>query len=135
MNEISNEDLIQKAASVIKKRTIRGYTVGGVGCAPLASNGNVYTGVDIDTSSGMGFCAEHSAIAAMVTAGESKIKKIVATWKDENGNLFVLPPCGRCREFIKQIHEENLDSEVVIGKDNSVKLIELLPHCGEFNKT
>ena len=29
----------------------------------------------------MGFCAEHSAIAAMITAGEYKIKKIVAVWK------------------------------------------------------
>jgi cytidine deaminase len=56
----------------------------------------------------MGFCAEHSAIAAMVTHGEHIIKKIVAVDKDG----MPIPPCGRCREFMNQIHEENLDAEV-----------------------
>ena len=40
----------------------------------------------------MGFCAEHGAIAAMVTERESKIERIVATWKNEKGELFTLPP-------------------------------------------
>ncbi|MCU9602113.1 hypothetical protein OEV75_13000 [Caldibacillus kokeshiiformis] len=47
----------------------------------------------------IGFCAEHSAITAMVTAGERKIAKIVAVYEDGS----ILPPCGRCREFISQI--------------------------------
>jgi cytidine deaminase len=71
----------------------------------------------------MGFCAEHSAIAAMVTYGEHVIKKIVAVV--EGGKP--IPPCGRCREFMRQIHEENSETEVIIGKDKSVKLRGLLP--------
>ena len=51
----------------------------------------------IDTGSGTGFCAEHAAVAAMVTAGEYLIDTIVAVWRDEEGRLFVLPPCGRYR--------------------------------------
>lgn len=133
MTNISNEELIKKAASVINKREIGGYTVGGVGCALITDMGNVYTGVDIDTSSGMGFCAEHSAIAAMVTAGESKIEKVVATWKNEEG-VYILPPCGRCREFLYRINKENLNADVILGKDNVVKLVELIPHHDEFNK-
>lgn len=121
---ISDEELIEKAKSVVKPRKIKhGFTVGDVGCALITDKGNVYLGVCIDTASGMGFCAEHSAIAAMVTHGEHRIKKIVAVV--ENGKP--IPPCGRCREFMHQIHEDNLEAEVIIGKNKSVKLKDLLP--------
>ena len=124
MTLMSNEELIEKAKSLLKPRKIKhGFTVGDVGCALLTNKGNVHLGVCIDTASGMGFCAEHSAIAAMVTHGEHVIKKIVAVV--ENGTP--IPPCGRCREFMNQIHEENLEAEVIIKKNKSVKLKDLLP--------
>jgi cytidine deaminase len=124
MTQISNEELIEKAKSVLKPRKIKhGFTVGDVGCALTTDKGNVYLGVCIDTASGMGFCAEHSAIAAMVTHGEHIIKKIVAVV--ENGTP--IPPCGRCREFMHQIHDENLEAEVIIERNKSVKLKDLLP--------
>ncbi|HEY64603.1 MAG TPA: cytidine deaminase [Caldilineae bacterium] len=122
---MSDEELVEKAKSVIHPRKIKGgFLVGDVGCALLTENGNVYLGVSIDTASGMGFCAEHSAIAAMVTAGEHRIKKIVAVWEDGS----IIPPCGRCREFIRQMHEDNLNTEVIIGKNKVVRLKELLPY-------
>jgi len=124
MTQISNEELIEKAKSVLKPRKIKhGFTVGDVGCALITDKGNVYLGVCIDAAGGMGFCAEHSAIAAMVTHGEHIIKKIVAVV--ENGTP--IPPCGRCREFMHQIHEENLEAEVIIKRNKSVKLKDLLP--------
>jgi len=124
MTQISNKELIEKAKSVLKPRKIKhGSTVGDVGCALITDKGNVYLGVSIDTCCGMGFCAEHSAIAAMVTHGEHVIKKIVAVVEDGTP----IPPCGRCREFMHQIHEENIDAEVVVGKNKSVKLRDLLP--------
>ncbi len=63
----------------------------------------------------------------MVTAGEYKIATIVAVWKDDADRLYVLPPCGRCREFIRQIDDHNLDTDVVLGRNDVVKLRELLP--------
>lgn len=89
--------------------------------------GNQYGGVCIDTGSGTGFCAEHSAIAAMVTAGEYQITRIVAVWRSEAGDLHVLPPCGRCREFIRQVDPANLGTEVVLGRHRSSELRDLLP--------
>jgi cytidine deaminase len=124
MTQMSNGELIEKARSVLKPRKIKhGFTVGDVGCALITDKGNVYLGVSIDTCGGMGFCAEHSAIAAMVTHGEHIIKKIVAVVEDGTP----ISPCGRCREFMHQIHEENIDAEVIIGKNKSVKLRDLLP--------
>jgi cytidine deaminase len=125
MSRNTNKELINKARSVIKSRKIKhGYIVGNVGCALLTDKGNVYLGVCMDVSSGIGFCAEHAAIAAMVTQGEHKIKKIVAVSEDGK----ILPPCGRCREFMNQIHEQNKKTKVIIGKNKTVKLKELLPH-------
>jgi cytidine deaminase len=63
----------------------------------------------------------------MVTAGEYRIARIVAVWRDEAGALYVLPPCGRCREFIRQVDPANVDAEVVLGRRRSAKLGELLP--------
>jgi len=124
MPEISDEELIKKAKSVLKPRKIKnGCTMGDVGCALVTHKGNVYLGISIDTCCGIGFCAEHSAIAAMVTHGEHVIKKIVAVV--EGGKP--IPPCGRCREFMHQIHEENVNAEVVVGRNKSVKLKDLLP--------
>jgi cytidine deaminase len=124
MTQMSNEELIEKAKSVLKPRKIKhGFTVGDVGCALITDKGNVYLGVSIDACCGMGFCAEHSAIAAMVTHGEHIIKKIVAVVEDGTP----ISPCGRCREFMHQIHEENIDAEVIVGKNKSVKLKDLLP--------
>ncbi|HOX05399.1 MAG TPA: cytidine deaminase [Planctomycetota bacterium] len=123
---MTNADLIKHAQSVVKPRRIaHDYGVGDVGCALLSGSGKVYLGVCMDTSCGIGFCAEHAAIAAMVTAGEERIKKIVAVLGDGK----VLSPCGRCREFMHQIDHRNLDeTEVVLAPDRAVKLRELLPH-------
>ena len=127
MKQITNEELIKKARSVVNSRTIaHGFTIGDVGAALLSEKGNVHVGVCIDTGSGMGFYAEHSAIASMVTHGEQRIAKIVAVLCDGT----ILPPCGRCREFMHQIDRRNLDeTDVIIGKNQVVKLRELLPYC------
>ena len=87
---MNNEELINKATSVIKPNEINGFIIGDVGCALITDKNNIYTGVCIDTGSSMGFCAEHNAIGSMITAGEYKIKKIVAVWKDENENVYIL---------------------------------------------
>lgn len=69
-----------------------------------------------------------TSIAAMVTAGETRIEAIVAVWKGGEAGIVVLPPCGRCREFIRQIDEANIDASVVLGPQQVVALRELLPY-------
>jgi cytidine deaminase len=131
--EMTNEELIERAKSVVKPTKIGDGLIGDVGCALVTERGNVYLGVCIDIGSGIGFCAEHSAIVAMVTAGEYRIKKIVAVCQDEK-EAYVLSPCGRCREFIHQIDEGNVETEVILDRDLAVKLSELLPYSGWFHK-
>jgi cytidine deaminase len=123
--ELTNAELVDKAASLVAPKKMKhGFTTADCGCALVTDKGNIYLGVSIDTPSSMGFCAEHSAIASMVTNNEYKIRKIVAALDDGT----VLPPCGRCREFMYQIDNDHLNTEVIISKEKSVKLKKLLPY-------
>ena len=126
MSEITNVQMIERAMSVLRPRSLAyENTAGGVASALLSAEGNLYFGVCVEIGSGIGFCAEHSAMAAMITAGESRIAKIVAVSSDGK----VLPPCGRCREFMFQIDSANLHSTIVIlGPGRVAKLEALLPH-------
>jgi len=124
----ANEELMAIAEAVLYPRVVAGRLFGDVASTVITDKGNVYSGVCIDTASGTGFCAEHSAIAAMVTAREYRIRRIVAVWRDDSGVTHVVPPCGRCREFMRQIDEANLEAEVILGSDTAVPLRDLLPY-------
>ena len=124
MLQIKDAELIRKAKKVVHLHKASEHVkLGEVGCALISGKGKVYVGVSIDAACGIGFCAEHSAIASMVTNGEYQIKRIVAVLADGR----ILPPCGRCRELMYQVDEKNLDTDVIIGKNRTVKLRKLLP--------
>ena len=124
-----NQDLINKAIESTQKARAIAKTredwkwMGYVGAALITEEGSIFTGVNIALLCGIGFCAEHSAIAEMVKNGETKIKKIVAT----TAKGTVLPPCGRCRELMYQIDKSNVNTEVILDRDRLVRLGELLP--------
>ena len=80
------------------------------------------------------FVQKKAAIAAMITNGEYEIKRIVAVWKDEAGSVFVIPPCGNCRQLIRETNESNLEAEVILDADKDVLLKELLPYYDWWNK-
>ena len=127
MIAIGNSELIARAAAVLNPVMVRDRLFGDVGAAVLSEAGEVFTGVAVDTA-GWGLCAERSALAAMITAGQYRIAKVAAVWKDEaTGRLHVLPPCGICREFMRSIDEANLAAFVITGWNRSVPLSQLLP--------
>ena len=117
--------LYKKAKEITGKTRLNEFVkYGHVGAALMTDKGNIYTGVAITCACQIGFCAEHSAISEMLKNNESRITKIVAT----SSNVPV-PPCGRCREFIRMVNNENMDTEVMISEDSIVKLKDLLPHA------
>jgi len=124
----SNDDLIALAAGVLRPHVAAGRLFGDVGAALVSQGDHIYTGVSVDTAS-WGLCAERSAIAAMITAGEYRIARIVAVWRDSrSGALSVLSPCGVCREFMRAVDDGNLSTEIILGRQGSVLLQDLLPH-------
>lgn len=96
---------------------------GDVGAVIVASSGQHYTGVCVEFECGIGFCAEHAAVAKMLENQESKIAQVVAvTYTDE-----ILPPCGRCREMMWQLDEANRSATVILGPHEAQPLEALLP--------
>ncbi len=97
--------------------------VASVGAALITNKGNIYTGISIDAACGIGFCAEHSAIAEMVKNNEQRIDTIVAVHKTKG----IIPPCGRCREMMYQIDKRNKKTKVIVKLEKTISLDKLLP--------
>ncbi len=121
------QGLVSAAEGVLRPLTVGGRVFGDVGAAVVSGTDRLFLGVCVDTPS-WGLCAERSALAAMITSGEYRFKKAVAIWKEPtSGSLYILPPCGICREFMRCIDETNLDSEIILGTNRVALLRDLLP--------
>ncbi|WP_257877052.1 MULTISPECIES: hypothetical protein [Anaerococcus] len=59
----------------------------------------------------------------MIKNNETVINKIIAVYEDGS----ILPPCGRCREFISQIDNENTETIIVLPELEELPLKDLLP--------
>ena len=59
----------------------------------------------------------------MLKNKESEISKIVAY----SAKGITYAPCGSCREMIRMVNENNLQTEVMVSQDKVVKLKDLLP--------
>lgn len=124
-----DKELLKKAKALVGEKEIKGGVVKEVGCALVTEKGEIFTGVNLHLSCGIGFCAEHTAISQMITqTDETHIKTIVAVCLDG-----AIPPCGRCRELMKILDTKNLETDVIISDDKKVKLRELLPFAWEAN--
>jgi cytidine deaminase len=99
------------------------YLAAEVGAALLTRSGLVCAGVSIHLACGIGFCAEHSAVAAMLMHRQTEVAAIVAVGQDGS----VMPPCGRCRELLLQVDARNRDCRVLLPGGRDRPLSELLP--------
>ena len=124
MKSISAKELIKAARDVVGEYTLShtDFSAASVGAALVTAKGNLYTGVNLDVACGIGFCAEHSAIAEMLKHRETQIDMIVAVTKES-----IIPPCGRCRELMFQVNDTNKLTKVYLTEERYVTLNELLP--------
>lgn len=118
------ESLIEAAKGVCGEFKLGEFSAGSCAAAILTERGDVFTGICIDLACGIGFCAEHAAMAEMLKARQSRILAAVAVSGD-----VIVPPCGRCREMMAQVNLANLDASIVLKRDRVVALRELLPEC------
>lgn len=125
-SDIWNE-LFKKAKEVLDPRTIsERVEAGGVAAAILSKNGEIYTGVCMDTACSIGMCAERNALSNMITHKENEIEKLICIDSKEN----LMFPCGVCREFMMQLSRNNKNVEILTNLETKevVTLEELLPN-------
>lgn len=120
-------EMYEAAKAVLNGRQINNYvSCGEVAAAVLSKSGKIYTGVCVDTCSGLGVCAERNAIFNMITFGESEIDKVLAIMPDGSCGA----PCGACREFMVQLMAGKYrDVEIMLDYDigKTVKLGDITP--------
>ena len=120
-------EMYEAAKAVLNERKLSDYvTCGEVAAAVLSKSGRIYTGVCIDTCSGLGVCAERNAIFNMITNGESEIDKVICIMPDGTSGA----PCGACRELMVQMMAgKYYDIEIMLDytTGRTVKLGDITP--------
>jgi len=75
------------------------YSSFTVGAAILAEDGRIYAGCNVENASfPEGWCAETSALGAMVTAGARRVLEIAVISDGER----LTTPCGGCRQRLAE---------------------------------
>ncbi len=96
---MAESDNLLAAAIAARKRAYAPYSKFAVGAAIRTPSGAIYTGCNVENASyPEGWCAETSAIAAMVAAGERMIAEVVIC--AESG--APITPCGGCRQRLAE---------------------------------
>jgi cytidine deaminase len=115
--------LIETAQETLKKNYVPGRHI--TASAVLCASGNVFTGVDIETT-GHRTCAEPVALGAAFTAGERDVRAIVTVCK-RTDNYPIISPCGNCRQILVDYIPH---AHVILDRNGSIEKFEaaeLLP--------
>jgi cytidine deaminase len=114
------------AATRARERAYAPYSKYRVGAAIATESGLIYTGCNVENASfPAGICAERSAIAAMIAAGDrDPIACAIVT------GGAPAPPCGMCRQVLVEFAPA-LAVVSVAGDGRTARgsLAELLPHA------
>jgi cytidine deaminase len=134
LTEQDNE-VLQEAITASSRLYVKG--IQEVGAALRTSSGDLFSGIHFETATGFAtICGEVAAICCMVAAGHRNLDTIAAVWRNEAGQHFLLPPCGRCREVISDFNPkawvivttaENHWDVNAITKPSKVRVADLLP--------
>ena len=119
------DDLIQAARDAMAK-SYSPYSGFQVGAAVRGRSGAVYAGCNVENAAyPEGVCAEATAIAAMVMAGERVIREVCVIGPGD----ALVTPCGGCRQKIREFAGQ--DTAIHIcgpeGYRRSFTLADLLP--------
>lgn len=128
---MNNSELVTLALEA-RKMSYSPYSGFSVGAALLCKDGSVYTGCNIENSAfSPTNCAERTAFFKAVSEGKRDFVKIAVAGGDasEEIPLNYCPPCGVCRQVMKEFCSADFEIIIAKGPDDFKKstLSELLP--------
>lgn len=127
---MSDTDTLYQVAKQARKRAHAPYSDFQVGASVRSSNGEIFIGANVENAAyPEGWCAETSAIAAMVMAGQTGIDEVCVVGSGSKA----ITPCGGCRQRLAEFSKA--ETLVHIGDESGIvktyKLGELLPEAFE----
>jgi cytidine deaminase len=114
------------AAKAAQARAYVPYSLFKVGAALRGADGAIYAGCNIENAAyPVGNCAEASAIAAMIMAGETRIIEAMVIGDGQE----LCTPCGGCRQRLREFAALDVAVHVAdqTGVRRSFTVGELLP--------
>lgn len=129
MTDTPELERLIEAARAARGNAHAPYSRFKVGAAILGESGRVFAGCNVENAAyPQGQCAEASAIGAMVTAGDRRIRAIVVMG-GEAGAEDICTPCGGCRQRIREFAHPDTPVHVCgpEGLRRTFSLDELLP--------
>ncbi|MCB1714430.1 MAG: cytidine deaminase [Candidatus Competibacteraceae bacterium] len=114
------------AARQAREQAYAPYSTFKVGAAVRARSGRVYAGCNVENAAyPQGWCAEASALAAMILAGERELIEVAVLADGPD----LVTPCGGCRQKLREFGAAELPIHLCdsSGVRRSVTLGELLP--------
>jgi len=127
---MATTDMLFEAARDAMSRCYAPYSKFPVGAAILAEDGNVYKGANIENLAfPQGWCAECTAIGAMVMGGARQIVEIAVIAE----KMPLCPPCGGCRQKISEFASKDTKIYLCdeVGVKKTMTMEELLPFSFE----
>ncbi len=120
------------AARRARDRSHCPYSRFAVGAALLTGDGTIFAGANVENRSyGLALCAERSAVAAAVTAGQRSFRALLVL----ADSAPPAPPCGLCRETLAEFCGPDLPIRLVNleGEQRDFRLGELFPEPFAFD--
>lgn len=129
---MNNVGLITLAKNATKYAHVP-YSNFTVGAALLASNGEIFTGCNIENQGIMSICAERVAFVKALSSGATSFDKIAVVGKLNSEEIFKETlPCGYCRQFMTEFCKPDFKIVVCDDATSEIKeftLEELLPNA------
>ena len=127
---MTDKELVLKAIESMKN-SYSPYSNFKVGAALLTESGKVYTGCNIENVAfGPSICAERVAFFKAISEGEKNFSKIAVVGGKDGIISSSTPPCGVCRQVMREFCND--DFEILIVRENGnydkVLLKDLLPN-------
>ena len=121
MSDIPWKELTE-AASQARAAAYAPYSSYQVGAALLSGDGRIFAGCNVENASyGLALCAERSAVAQLIAAGQRSIAAlVVVTAGPEPG-----PPCGLCRQTLSEFATD-LPIGLAVAGDEAPRVIKNL---------
>ena len=115
------------AARAAREQAHAPYSHFAVGAAVVDENGRIHAGCNVENAAyPQGWCAETSALAAMVSAGGRRVLAVAVCGVAADP----VTPCGGCRQRLREFAAD--DCPVWVVDEDSVRasftLGQLLPH-------
>ena len=141
LTEDTKKILIEKALDA-RNNAYAPYSEYKVGACILTSNGNYFTGCNIENASyGATNCAERTATFKAVSEGDKKFYAIaIVGGRDSDGIVSYAYPCGVCRQVLREFSDPAEMIVIVAKSTDDYKEytqieIEIIPNkCSTNNK-